>query len=113
MDRRNFLKGAAAVGGISLTPKLVTSMLAGGFDKPVARVAFIKTTDRAGGVNRAIDLLGLRSFNGRDIFIKPNFNSADTPPGSTHIDTLSAVIDKLRKLNAGEMTFGDRSAMGH
>ena len=111
MDRRNFIKGAAAVGGIALTPKLVTSMFAGGFDQPTARVAFIKTTDRAAGVNRAIDLLGLRSFNGRDIFIKPNFNSVHTFPGSTHIDTLSALIDKLRKLNAGKMTIGDRSGM--
>jgi uncharacterized protein (DUF362 family) len=110
MDRRDFLKGAAAIGALALSPKLITSM--SGFPKPTARVAFIKTADRAAGVNRAIDLLGLRSFNGRDIFIKPNFNSPDTPPGSTHIDTLSAVIDKLRKLNAGKMTVGDRSGMG-
>src|ERR1041385_8873569 len=109
MDRRNFLRGAAAVGGIALMPKLVTSTFT--FDRPTARVAFIKTTDRAAGVNRAIDLLGLRSFNGKDIFIKPNFNSVHTFPGSTHIDTLSALIDKLRKLNAGKMTIGDRSGM--
>ncbi|HYW69908.1 MAG TPA: DUF362 domain-containing protein [Pyrinomonadaceae bacterium] len=110
MNRRHFLTGAAAVGGLALTPKLITSVF--GFQKPAARVAFIKTTDRVTGVNRAIDLLGVHSFKGRDIFIKPNFNSADTPPGSTHIDTLSAVIDKLRKLNAGQMTVGDRSGMG-
>jgi uncharacterized protein (DUF362 family) len=111
MDRRNFLRGAAAVGGLALTPKLATSMFGGVFDKPTARVAFIKTTDRAAGVHRAIDLLGLRSFNGKDIFIKPNFNSVHTFPGSTHIDTLSAVIDKLRGLHAGKMTIGDRSGM--
>jgi uncharacterized protein (DUF362 family) len=109
MDRRNFLKGAAAVGGVALTPKLATSIF--GFQKQTARVAFIKTSDRATGVSRAIDLLGPHSFNGKDIFIKPNFNSVHTFPGSTHIDTLSALIDKLRKLNAGRMTIGDRSGM--
>lgn len=113
MERRDFLKGAAAIGGLALTPKLVTSMLVGGAENRTARVAFVKTADRAAGVNRAIDLLGMRSFNNRDIFIKPNFNSADTPPGSTHIDTMSALIDKLRKLNAGKMTIGDRSGMGN
>ena len=119
MDRRNFLAGVAAVGGLALTPKLVPSMFGGGrrsaaglFEKSTARVALIKIADRAAGVNRAIDLLGLGSFNGRDVFIKPNFNSADTPPGSTHIDTLSALLDKLRKLNAGKLTIGDRSGMG-
>src|SRR5262249_15380568 len=75
--------------------------------------AFVRTTERAAGVSQAIDLLGMKSFGGRDLFIKPNFNSADVTPGSTHIDTLSALIDKLRKLNAGQLTLGDRSGMGH
>src|SRR5215471_14237858 len=112
MDRRNFIRGAAALGGVALTPPLITSLFGSDAQK-TARVAFVKTTDRAAGVNRAIDLLGTKTFNGRDLFIKPNFNSADPTPGSTHIDTLAALIDKLRKLNAGQLTLGDRSGMGH
>jgi uncharacterized protein (DUF362 family) len=112
MDRRNFLKGAAAVGGVALTPPLAASLFGSGAAKQTARVAFVKTTNRAAGVNRAIDLLGTISFNGKDLFIKPNFNSADTPPGSTHIDTLAALIDKLRKMGSGRLTIGDRSGMG-
>ena len=110
MDRRNFLRGAAALGGVALTPPLISAVFSS--DRKIARVAFVKTTDRAAGVNRAIDLLGMKSFGGRDLFIKPNFNSADPTPGSTHIDTLAALIDKLRQLNAGRMTLGDRSGMG-
>src|SRR5512142_1277642 len=98
MDRRNFLKSAAAMGGVALMPPLVTSLFGNGAVKQMARVAFVKTTDRAAGVSKAIDLLGIKSFKARDLFIKPNFNSADAPPGSTHIDTLTALIDKLRKM---------------
>ena len=112
MDRRNFLKGAAAMGGVALTPSVISTLLGCAAAKQTARVAFVKTTDRAAGVNRAIDLLGLKSFSGKDLFIKPNFNSADPTPGSTHIDTLSALIDKLRKMKAARMTVGDRSGMG-
>ena len=111
MDRRNFLKSAAVMGGVALTPPIVASLF-GSAAKQTARVAFVKTTDRAAGVSRAIDLLGIKSFNARDLFIKPNFNSADTPPGSTHIDTLAALIDKLRKMGSGRLTIGDRSGMG-
>lgn len=112
MDRRNFIKSAAAMGGVALTPALAASLFGNGTVAQTARVAFVKTTDRTAGVNRAIDLLGLKSFNAKDLFIKPNFNSADTPPGSTHIDTLAALIDKLRKLGSGRLTIGDRSGMG-
>src|SRR6185295_12959735 len=112
MDRRKFLKSAAAVGGLALTPPLFRSFLGSNAAAPTARVAFVKTTDRIAGVGRAIDLLGIKSFNARDLFIKPNFNSADTTPGSTHIDTLAALIDKLRKMNSGRLTIGDRSGMG-
>lgn len=100
------------MGGLALTPPLVASLFGSGAAKQTARVAFVKTTDRAAGVSRAIDLLGMKSFNARDLFIKPNFNSADTPPGSTHIDTLAALIDKLRKMGGGRLTIGDRSGMG-
>lgn len=100
------------MGGVALTPPNIASLFGRGAAKQTARVAFVKTTDRAAGVSRAIDLLGIKSFNGKDLFIKPNFNSADTPPGSTHIDTLAALIDKLRKMGGGPLTIGDRSGMG-
>ena len=75
----------------------------------------MKTTDRAVGVARAIDLLGFgpERFRGKDFFLKPNFNSADATPGSTHIDTLLAITRKLKAMNAGPLTIGDRSGMGN
>jgi uncharacterized protein (DUF362 family) len=78
----------------------------------MAQVAFVKTQDRAVGINRALDLLEINSMKGKDLFLKPNFNSADAPPGSTHNDTLSALVRALQAMGAGRLTVGDRSGMG-
>ena len=78
----------------------------------MAQVAFVKTNDRAAGVEKALALLELSSMEGKDLFLKPNFNSADAPPGSTHDDTLSALVRALQALGAGQITVGDRSGMG-
>jgi uncharacterized protein (DUF362 family) len=79
----------------------------------MAQVAFVKTQDRAAGVNKALDLLGIQSVAGKDLFVKPNFNSAHAPPGSTHNDTLSALMRRLKAMGAGRTTVGDRSGMGN
>jgi len=110
MNRRQFLKDASTtLGAVMLAP----SLLHGFKTAPsVSHVAFVKTTDRATGVKRAIDLLGMEKFRGKDIFIKPNFNSADPTPGSTHEDTLVALMRQLQAMGAGPLTLGDRSGMG-
>jgi uncharacterized protein (DUF362 family) len=112
MNRRQFLKDASfTMGAALLTPSLLDAVA---FDQTsVSHVAFVKTTDRAEGVKRAIDLLGLEKFRGKDLFIKPNFNSADPTPGSTHEDTLVALMRKLKAMGAGPLTLGDRSGMGN
>jgi uncharacterized protein (DUF362 family) len=118
MNRRQFLKDASTtMGAALLAPSWFASPWhdAVAFDAApsVSHVAFIKTTDRAAGVKRAIDLLGIEKFRGKDLFIKPNFNSADPTPGSTHEDTLLALMRKLKAMGAGPLTIGDRSGMGN
>jgi uncharacterized protein (DUF362 family) len=78
----------------------------------MAQVAFVKTQDRTAGVSRALDLINFRSVEGRSLFLKPNYNSADPPPGSTHNDTLGALVRALQARGAGRITVGDRSGMG-
>lgn len=111
MKRRDFLKSASAFGGMMFAPSMIRSLE---FEPPasVSHVAFVKTTDRAAGVARAIDLLAIPAFHGKDLFIKPNFNSSDPTPGSTSDETLAALLKKLKAMGAGPLTIGDRSGMG-
>jgi len=113
MDRRELLKQLAGVGGMALALPLIgacqTVPKGSGLK---TRIAFIKTNDRVKGIGQAIDLLGLDKFKKKDWFIKPNFNSADETPGSTHFDILSALTRKLREMGADKLTIGDRSGMG-
>ena len=114
MKRRRFLQNASTLGSTALfAPTLLRALEFAPPAGSTARVAFVKTTDRAAGVSRAIDLLGLAKFGGKDLFLKPNFNSADATPGSTHEDTLAAVVRKLKAMGAGPLTIGDRSGMGN
>jgi uncharacterized protein (DUF362 family) len=78
----------------------------------VGRVALVRSTDRAEGVRRALDLLGINPVEGKTVFLKPNFNSADPAPGSTHADTLRALVEGLQAMGAASITLGDRSGMG-
>jgi uncharacterized protein (DUF362 family) len=43
------------------------------------------------------------------VLIKPNFNTADPYPGSTHNDTLVNLISRLREMGAASLTIGERS----
>ena len=81
-------------------------------DDWLGTVALVRTADRAEGVRRAVELLGVNPVRGRNVLLKPNFNSADPAPGSTHPDTLRAVIMQLREIGAGAITLGERSGMG-
>jgi uncharacterized protein (DUF362 family) len=75
----------------------------------MTKVALVGTKDRGKGVRRAIDLLGLRSFRGRSVVLKPNFNTADPAPGSTHNDTLRSLILALQQMGARQITLAERS----
>ena len=77
-----------------------------------APIAFVKTTDRIKGVRQAIELLGIEPFTEQRVFIKPNYNSADPTPGSTHPDVLRALVGWLHESAALSITVGDRSGMG-
>ena len=75
-------------------------------------IAFIKTNNRADGVRKAIELLAINPFVDKRVFLKPNFNSADPAPGSTHPDVLIALVNTLKQMGAQTITVGDRSGMG-
>lgn len=80
---------------------------------PAGRVVLIRTDDRVEGIRRALNVLEADSVRGRALFVKPNFNSADAFPGSTHPDTLLTLGRALQGMGAEHITVGDRSGMGN
>lgn len=74
-----------------------------------SRVALVKTDDRAFGVRESVRLFGSEGIGGKAVLLKPNFNTADPAPGSTHPDVLRELILVLQKQGARSITIGDRS----
>lgn len=75
-----------------------------------SRVLLIKTDNRADGVRKAFTFFReTNPFKGKKVLVKPNFNTSDETPGSTHNDTLKEILSELRKYNARELSIGDRS----
>jgi uncharacterized protein (DUF362 family) len=78
----------------------------------MTQISLVKTADRAQGTRQAIDLLKINPVKGKAVVIKPNFNTADPAPGSTHYDTLHALISRLQEMGAGKITVAERSGPG-
>ena len=72
-------------------------------------VALVRTTDRKRGVTEVLKLLNPRGLSGKKVVIKPNFNSADATPGSTHNDTLAQIVTELHERGARSITLGESS----
>jgi uncharacterized protein (DUF362 family) len=75
----------------------------------MSTVSLVQTDNRAEGAAAAIDALGVNPVRNKAVLIKPNFNTADAAPGSTHNDTLAALIDHLWGMGAGSIALGERS----
>jgi uncharacterized protein (DUF362 family) len=107
MDRRQFIKNAAV--GLSFFSSFGLGSLIGKETREKTKIALVKTTDRAKGVQEALKILEFAPVKNKRVFIKPNFNTADPPPASTHNHTLSQLIAEIRNRGASEITVGERS----
>jgi uncharacterized protein (DUF362 family) len=74
-----------------------------------SKVALVSTQDRKNGVATSIQALGMNPVKNKDVLIKPNFNTADQTPGSTHNDTLVALVEEVWKMGAKTVSLGERS----
>lgn len=72
-------------------------------------VSVVRTADRTQGVRDVLAALGHNPVRGQEVFLKPNFNTADPCPGSTHNDTLAALVRELWEMGAASIRLGERS----
>ncbi len=112
INRREFMIAVAS--GILSAIAKDRSATAGALKEEVpkdkkSKVSLIKTSDRESGIKRAIDLLMVNPVMGKDVLLKPNFNTADPFPGSTHNNTLTHLILNLKKMGAKSVTISERS----
>jgi uncharacterized protein (DUF362 family) len=106
VNRREFLK--ASLAGLAAVPALRLGVLSMSPEKKT-KIALIKTKDRKRAVKEVLRLLDFRSMKGEKVLVKPNFNTADTFPASTHNDTLAALIQEIKAHGAAGVTIGERS----
>lgn len=74
----------------------------------MTKVAVISTNDRVYGVNKSFDLLGINPVKGKRVVFKPNFNTADPPPASTHMDTFRQILVRLQEMGAKSIIVAER-----
>jgi len=76
---------------------------------PTSKVFVALDSDRTSGTRKVVSALGMPDLKNKMVFIKPNFNTADPAPGSTHIDTLATTVELVRAQTPAKITVGDRS----
>jgi uncharacterized protein (DUF362 family) len=107
LDRRAFVRRAAL--GLAMLPLADLDALHAGLAPRRGRVALVRTRNRRQGVSRALELLDLPPVSGRRVVLKPNFNTADPFPASTHDDTLSQLVSELHERGARSVTLAESS----
>jgi uncharacterized protein (DUF362 family) len=110
MKRRDFLKQSAAGAAIGMLGGITPYALA---SDGKSKVALVKTQDRARGVEAAMKLIDFPSPKGKKVLIKPNFNTADPAPGSTHNDVLRQLFMEMRTRGASGLTLGESCGPGN
>jgi uncharacterized protein (DUF362 family) len=104
ISRRDFLGYAGAIGGgVFFAGERDMAWANGG-----SVVTLVRTEDRRHGVRTSLSALGTNPVKGKDVLIKPNFNTADPTPGSTHNDTLVALVETLWGMGAKSIRLGER-----
>jgi uncharacterized protein (DUF362 family) len=117
MTRREFIAAGAGLAGSAVLAAGASARPGPGTGAPrpglrppdKTRVVLVKTEDRAEGVKKCLDLLDINPFQGKSVLVKPNFNTSDETPGSTHNDTLKALLGRIRDMGAKRLAIGDRS----
>ncbi|MBU0623381.1 MAG: DUF362 domain-containing protein [Candidatus Thermoplasmatota archaeon] len=74
-----------------------------------SKVVMALDPDRVSGTKKAVAALGMPDLKDKSVMVKPNFNTADPTPGSTHIDTLRTMIQLIKEQRPKRIVVADRS----
>ena len=112
-NRREFII-KTALGGFAFAYGFNKSLFALPLNKSISsnlttKIALHKTSNRKVGVQTVMDLIEYPSMKDKHVIVKPNFNTSDPAPASTHNDTLSQLISEIKDRNASEITLAERS----
>ena len=112
LNRREFIKHSAiGLAGLSTVNFSASALNREGLEGETT-VALVRTDNRVEGVKKLMKMVKIPEMKGRSIFIKPNFNTADPTPGSTHNDTLAQLVKEIKNREAAVLTVGDRCGPG-
>ncbi|MHA1550855.1 MAG: DUF362 domain-containing protein [Candidatus Heimdallarchaeaceae archaeon] len=75
----------------------------------MSKVSLVINQNREEATVQVIDLLGENRIEGKNVVLKPNFNTSDPAPGSSDIGTIKSLILKLREMGAKSITLAERS----
>ncbi len=77
-----------------------------------SKVYIVETSNRNEGTRKLLNEFTDIDFHDKSVAIKANFNSADPPPASTHLETLETLVKHIQANGAAEFTLAERSGMG-
>jgi uncharacterized protein (DUF362 family) len=106
IPRREFHRRLALIAACSCLPKGIAAE-----DRKFA-VALSKSPDRKVALRSAFELAAPATLQGKDLYLKGNYTSANPFPASTHPDTLRIVTELLRGCGCGQITLAERSTFG-
>jgi uncharacterized protein (DUF362 family) len=110
MRRRDFLKHSAAGAAISVFGRAASLAMVA---ETTAKVALVRSEDRVKGTAAALKLISFPSPEGKNVLLKPNFNTADAAPGSTHSDALRQLVKEMNERGASRITLGESCGPGN
>lgn len=108
MSRREFLVAGTGLFGLSFMGNL-SRKEASISSEDNAVVFLLKCEDRKEGVRKSVEAMGINLFKNKDVLIKPNFNTSDPTPGSTHNETLEELMAVIKDMGGRKIRIGDRS----
>ena len=105
ISRRTFLQCSGVAAG-ALMLGLEGGVVMG---KSKSRVLFLERSEHKEGAVSSMRTWNTNLVKNKDVLIKPNFNTADRYPGSTHNDTLVGLVEEVWNMGAKSVAVGERS----